>query len=272
MVIAKQGWPYIAFNWVQLSLDDKHNKNRTHFGSIAFDHWTNWHYLNNFDCVQFSLCTATPGWRGAEKRVEGRGGEGRGEGRGKGRRRGRGEEVTQRVGKMKWHDYLHGQCHIIVEISYHASTFSVTQVRICWEGVHLRSNDSWRGGMEWREYNWPPVRPLTLSFFVREIENGCFLLTVYISWCKYSRDNLKELCKPSITCDLGFVFKTPDQLHYYSLLSAFWQPTVGQPFAYCQPSVDHLLADCQPTVSGGELFITNTYPIQNWACFLQVWL
>ena len=40
--------------------------------------------------------------------MEGRGGEGRGEGRGKGRRRGRGGEVTQRVGKMKWHDYLHG--------------------------------------------------------------------------------------------------------------------------------------------------------------------
>ena len=43
--------------------------------------------------------------------------------------------------------------HETAKISYHAGTFSVAQVRICWEGVYLRSSVSWRGGMEGREYN-----------------------------------------------------------------------------------------------------------------------
>lgn len=46
----------------------------------------------------------------------------------------RGNEVTQRVVEMKWHDYLHGERHVIFETSYYAGTFSITQVRVCWEG------------------------------------------------------------------------------------------------------------------------------------------
>ena len=49
---------------------------------------------------------------------------------------------------MKWHDYFRGQRHAIVELSNHAGSFSVTKVCICWDGVHLRSSDSWRGRME----------------------------------------------------------------------------------------------------------------------------